>query len=359
MVSSLIIAYYLNNFVGPGTPAPRVRTYREIRTEEHHAELDVEVIPVEGGSIPPGASRVDVLKFKMTADCDGQDVSIKSITLKREGMGNYQDIRNVYATHGTYRLTPAHSMSRRDGIIRLRFRSFRIPSCESKTISIKADFSGSAQISGEHRFSLLGQNSVMASASKIVVHPWSIESDSVKVEEVPVVEPKPRSDAGPKAKCKEGREYYPRVRSSNLASEECVNAPSPSFNITGEEIGKIEVTYLPLLRRITYGPRRTVSRFTIKADEKHDHRIHAITLTNEGTARNFDLHNLVLPGSRVTSYLSGDRVRIVFSPPLMLNKNQERLMTMKSDIRAGRRRTVKFVIDEPADIESSVIKGRR
>ncbi|MDP7247685.1 MAG: hypothetical protein QF741_03625 [Candidatus Peribacteraceae bacterium] len=359
MVSSLIIAYFLNNFVAPDAQVPRVRTYREIRTSEHHASLDVEVIPAEGGSIPPGASRVEVLKFKMTADCDGQDVSIKTITLKREGMGNYRDIKKVYATHGTYRLTPGHTMSRRDGIVRLRFRSFTVPSCESRTVSVNADFRGSAQVSGEHRFVLLGQNSVAASASSIIVHPWSAESDNVKVEEKTIVEPKPRSEASPKARCREGRAYYPRVRSSNIASEECVNVTDPALRVSGEEVGLIEVTYLPWLRRITYGPRRTVLRFSIKADEKNDHRIRAITLTNEGTARNFDLHNLSLPGSRVVSYMSGNKVRIVFSPPLKLKKNQERLMTMKADIRASRRRTVKFVIKEPSDIESSVVKGRR
>ena len=45
-------------------------------------------------------------------------------------------------------------------------------------------------------------------------------------------------------------------------------------------------------------------------------------------------------------------VRFVLSPPLILKKNQTRLLELKADVRASRSRTIQLIIEEPGDIEA-------
>ncbi len=347
MVSSLILAYYLHHFQVTNTPDLRPpQTYREIRTTEHHSSLDVTVVPKAGGTVPPGANRVNMLELKFKARCGGSDVSLKSLALKRKGMGNYRDIKYIYAMHDQTRLSGMHRLNRRDGRIRLRVRSFTIPACEEKTIMIYADFYASAQNAGEHRIVLQSADDIVSSATDIKIFEKSSRATSEE-EEVD-------SD---RLECGSRGLYMMGSRFSSTEAGQC-GAEAATVSVGGEEVGEISVEYLKLLRRVTYGPRRTVARFILRADEKDDHKIRAITMTNEGSARNKDLHNLWLPGSKTSRYLEGDRVRIVFDPPLIIRKNHERLMTLRADIRASRRRTIKFVVDEPADIEAEVIRGR-
>ena len=45
-------------------------------------------------------------------------------------------------------------------------------------------------------------------------------------------------------------------------------------------------------------------------------------------------------------------MRFVLSPPLILKKNQTRLLELKADVRASRSRTIQLIIEEPGDIEA-------
>ncbi|MBU0458176.1 hypothetical protein KJ652_05645 [Patescibacteria group bacterium] len=310
MTETLLLALFLRYFTIDSTPPPPTPTYRELRKTEGAGALSVEVVPVTGGTIPPGASRVKMLDINMTASCSGE-VSIKSIKLVRRGPGDYRDISRVYIVADNRRISPAMPMSRRDGSIMLRVNSFSIPRCETKTITVLVDFSGTASVVGEHRFVLPGATSIVAAASSINVRQIR---DTIRQEE--------------------------------------------NRTVAGEQYGEISVTYLPLTTRITYGHRRTFLRFSLKADGLDDHRINAITLTNRGTANKLDLQSLYLPGSNVAASLEGDKVRLEFKPPISLKKNQSRLMILRGDVRASRRRTIDFIIEEPGDIESEVVRGR-
>ncbi len=311
MIDALLLAMFLRNFTVDETPPPATPTFRELRREEGPASLTVEIKPMTGGAIPPGAGRIKMLELKMSASCGGADVSVKEIKLIRRGLGDYRDILRVYAISENRRPGPSQQLNRKDGLIELRMSHLTVESCKEKIVDIYADFSGNASVSGEHRFIIAGAGNIIAAAKSIALI--------------------------------QGKE---------------IERASDTKKIAGEEIGQISITYLPLTKRVTYGANRTVMRFSMKADGLDSHRVLAITIKNRGSARNLDLQNISLQGTKVESSLEGDNVRLVFDPPLMLEKNQERLMIMKADVRASRRRTIDFIIEEPSDIESEIVSGR-
>ncbi|MCF7844901.1 MAG: hypothetical protein K9M03_03685 [Kiritimatiellales bacterium] len=308
MTSTLLLALFLSNFAVEGE-LPPPPTHRELRQVEMPGSMTVSVTPVVGGGVPPGAQRVPVLNVDFKASCNN-DTVVSEITIQRKGMGDYRDIRAVYAMDGLRRISRAHELQRRDGIVTIRLGSFSVPACETKAITIMADYDNNADIAGEHRFVLENVSDVRATS------PISV------------------------------------VRTLDSQEREAIQTVVPN------QVGKISVTYLPLLRRVTYGPRRQVMRFVLEADGIDDHSINAITIKNDGTARNLDLQNIFLPGTNVASSLDEDMVRLVFDPPLILRKNQDRLMTLRGSIRASRSRTLKFIIEEPSDIEAEVMRGR-
>ena len=309
MVETLLLTMFLRYFQVEGTLEPPP-TYRELRQVEQPGDLTMTATPVVGGSVPPGTQRVPVMDLTFTASCN-HDVPINEVTIRRTGMGDYRDIRTVYAMDGLRRISRAHELQRRDGYVTIRLGSFTVEACQTEEMTIYADFESDADIAGEHRFVLEKPADVHAgSATKLL---------------------------------KEGSD---RERADL------------THTVVGGQIGTISVAYLPLLRRVTYGPRRQVMRFVLEADNVDNHLIHAITLTNEGKARDLDLQYLFLPGTNVAPSLDGDRVRLEFDPPMILNKNQERLMILRANVLASSRKTIQFVIQEPSDIESEVVRGR-
>ncbi|MBU2213676.1 hypothetical protein KKC44_03375 [Patescibacteria group bacterium] len=308
MTSTILLAMFLHyyNVEGTLTPPP---AYRELRQVELPGSLTISVTPVVGGSVPSGAQRVPALDIAFTASCDA-DVPVREITIQRKGMGDYRDIRAVYAMDGLSRISRAHELQRRDGVVTIRLGSLVVPACSTKTITIMTDFESDADIAGEHRF--------------VLEKPSDVDAGS------------------------------PVKRLRLLTERERADLQT----IVADQIGKISITYLSLLRRVTYGPRRQVMRFVFEADGIDDHRILAITLTNEGKARDLDLQNIFLPGTKVAASLDGDRVRLEFDPPLILRKNQDRLMILRASVLASRSKTIQFVIQEPSDVESIVIRGR-
>jgi hypothetical protein len=55
--------------------------------------------------------------------------------------------------------------------------------------------------------------------------------------------------------------------------------------------------------------------------------------------------------------LTGDHVRLTFDPPLLIHRNEVRMINLLADIRASRRRTVQLLIQEPSDIETTAAVG--
>ncbi len=279
--------------------------------------LLIEVTPSEhiesrGSSIPAGAQRVAMLRLRLSAAC-AADVPVTTLTLWHRGRGDRRDILSVYAMSGGRRVSRGRQFASGQGDVTLRLRSFVVPACATRELTVLADFSAEAAATGEHQLILLSEADVEASA---------------------------------------------------LVSLSTLRQP-PFRRTVPRTVGQISVEYLTLTEPLRYGENRRVARFQLIADGADDHRIEAITLTNQGSAHDADLRNLFLESTRgerltaVASSMEGDSVRLVFETPLILRKNDTQAFTLRADIRASRRRTIQFVIEEPGDIEAGVVRGRR
>lgn len=311
MLSSIILAYYLQQFSLPvSLPHRADQSLRHIQSVHPRGSLTVAAESSGSATVPPGAQRVEMMRFRMTAGCNG-DVDIATISLQRRGLGANADIASIYAVHRGKRITRARPVARKDGSVDLNVRNFRLPACEEEDVLILADFSTNASAAGEHRFELRG-----------------IEAGG-----------------------------------STVRIEQHIAAPSTARRTSGRSVGQITVDYLNLNRRVRFGERQTVSRFTLKTDNKDDHLLQAITFTNNGSASTDDLQHLYIGFrnrriSTIVPQLNGDTARIQFDPPFLLKKNQTLKFGLYADVNASRSRTIQFVIEEAGDIEAVPIIGR-
>lgn len=257
-----------------------------------------------GGSVPQGAQRVSMLTLTLKNSCAGP-VAVTGITVKHQGLGNTEDIERVYLTSGVRRLTRGSS-SFTDSLITLRPRTLTLAACETKTVTITADFAATAAAQGEHILSV-----------------QSVETaDDVPVQISASTNRKPVT-----AKASEGE-------------------------------GTVTVEMLPLLRSVTYGAGRSVARLRLTGDRRVDQHIASITLTNNGSAQGTDLQNLRLVRSNGEAIsvtlpsMDGELAAFELPAPLLLERNQTLLLELRADVRASRRRTIQFIIEEPSDIQA-------
>jgi hypothetical protein len=311
MLSSVLIAYYLHQFSLPVNPPHRAdQSPRHIQSVHPRGHLTVEAEAAGSASVPPGAQRVEMLRLKLKADCSG-DVTINTIAVQRRGLGANSDIDAIYAVHRGRRISRARSIARKGGSVDLNIRGYRVPACEVEDIVLLADFSEDASPAGEHRFELV-----------------SMEA------------------AG-----------------STVRIDRRVGDFTATRRTAGRARGQISLDYLDLTRRVRFGAKQVVSRFTVKADNRDDHHLRAITFTNNGSASNTDLQHLYIDFrnrriSTLITQMTGDSVRIEFDPPFILRKNQKLKFALRADVRASRSRTIQFAVEEEGDMEATPIVGR-
>lgn len=253
-------------------------------------------------SLPPGAHRVQMLELSLEASCDA-DISIRSLQLRRRGMGDATDIAGVYLMDGTERITNSRTISSRDGRANLALQNFVLSACERATWTLAVDIADDAAVAGEHRFTLEG-----------------IDAPGAMVQQ--------------------------RSSASRLPS-----------TVRGTSRSTVTAIMLPLHRRPLYGDRRTLARIRLDSTGSDDVALTAMTLTNDGSARDGDLRDLVLVtgGGKVLTknapQLDGNRLRLVFSPAFVVGRRDERLLELRGNVRASRKRTVEFTVQEEGDIE--------
>lgn len=278
-----------------------------------NAELTVTTSTPSTASIPRGAQRVTLLELTLSASCS-QDVTVSELTVHHEGLGDPEDIQSLYAlsTQGIrISRTTRFSGNNRDATLRLS--RLTVPACKKATFIIAADFSADAQNGGEHRVSIDAASDITSTANTVSVQPTT--STSI-------------------------------VRTSPSAA------------------GTITVSYPSVHTSVKYGSNRTVGKLKLEADNRSDHVISSITLTNKGRARSTDLQNLVLEStageklSATIKQLNDDLVQFVFTEPFILSKNQSRVLEVHADVRAASKKTIRFIVEEPSDIVSTIAKQR-
>jgi len=277
-------------------------------TSSGHA-LTVQVTqPAVSGSIPLGAQRVPMLTVALKAACTS-DVTLRSIRVSHSGLGSTTDIERVYAVDANRRVSRAAGLTRNPAEALLRFGSFKIPACQTKTLNIVADYSPTADVQSEHALSIGSFDAIYADTEDI------------------------------------GGNVETRTQPTRVA---------PTTQ------GTVEVEYLPQLSSVLYGPNRTLLRMRLTA-EGDDVLIRSITLTNDGKARDADLKNLSLGTrtgtlSNTLATMDGDKAVFTFDPPLLIEKGQDRQLQLNADVRASRKKTIDFEVGEPGDID--VTSGR-
>lgn len=267
-------------------------------------------------SIQRGAQRVPFLTLRLSASC-ASPIAVSSITLTHQGAGRGSDILRIYAMDGMQRVSRAAAPAERDGRVTVRMRGFSIQPCTKRTITLSGDVSPEALGGGEHRY-------ILRSPDDIAIAP---------------------SDA--------------QVMVETARPSQSVLRP------VGPARGSATVTMLPLLLPATYGDERTVARMRLESSGDDELLLTAITLTNDGKARDGDLIRLTLLGGNgkplgpMLDGLDGDRAHFVLDPPLRLSNNDSRMLTVRASVRASRRQTINFVLEEPSDVETeSLGRGR-
>lgn len=311
MLTSALVAFYLWQIYTPPSQTRVPQPPADFRLIEHRrGTLVVTPQPVHDGSVPPGAQRVPMLRLSMTASCEA-DVSVDALHVVRKGLGSVADVDAVYVMENSLRLTAPLRIGNRSGTVDFSLRSFTVPACGTKEIVLYANFSQDAEAAGEHRFELAGE---------------AVES---------------------------------------LNADVHVRAPLTHFSVetTGTPVGRVTAEYLKPTQSINYGARQTVGRFSLMADGKADEAVSAITFHNDGSARGNDLQNIYAEfrSDRITSIarsMNGSSVRLSFDPPLMIKKNQKIVIALRADVRTGYSRTIRFLIEEPSDIEATPAVGR-
>ncbi len=277
------------------------------------ATLSVTPEEITHGSMPRGAQRVPMLGITLQADCTG-DVPVEELHLVRRGLGLSSDILGVYVEENGQRVSQS-TVPAREGTVTLRLEHFSVAACKSRSLLVLMDVSSDAEVGGEHRLVLATDPIVAPSASILFAAPLSGGVLPVRT--------------------------------------------------AAKSTGTVGVEYLRLLRRVSYGKNRTILRLQLSASGERDMQLTRIVLTNEGSARDSDLQNFALydnRGQRISSsvsHMSGDRVDLLIDPSLLLARNASRVIELHADALASRRRTIRFVVEEPGDITVQEVRRSR
>ncbi len=259
---------------------------------------------VVSSSVPKGAQRAVFIEASLHADCDA-DVTVRSFSVKHRGLGESSDLVRVYATEGDVRLSRTRSLdsSDRDAVLTL-VSPLNVRACSTVRVQVRGDFSPDAQVAGEHGLLI-----------------ESVDADA------------------------------PVTLASATKSSTLTARPSAT--------GTVSATFLPLTKALQFGKGRTVARIRLEADNVANQRVSSITLTNAGKATDGDLANIRLEDRKgntltnVAATLDGDKVRLTFEPALRLDRNDQVLLELKADIAASNKRTLRFVLEEPSDLEAA------
>ncbi len=277
-----------------------------------HAEAvpaDVQVtVTSPSRSVAQGATRVTVLRLATVASC-ASPAMIDSITVRHKGLGARSDIEHVYAQVAGRRISPVAALQR-SGTATLRLRGFSIAACGFATIDIVTDFAEDAAVAGQHVFSVASGDIVLHSPGRVTVE-------------------------------QQVQGLFSTAGGNNMHAD-------------------INVSNLELPVPLTYGERRVLARVRLEASGRREQDVHAVTFTNDGSARGTDLQNLYLQASNGTVLsermpaMDGRTVTIRLTNPYALKSRDTVLWLLKGDVRASRRRTVRLRIEEPGDIEATL-----
>lgn len=256
-------------------------------------------------SLPKGANSVKVGSWNFAAGPEGA-VTLSSVTFKRTGVGNVTDISNVYVYDGVNRLTSGRTFNSSTNEAAFTI-NMAIPAGSTKMLSLYVSISATAAAGNQHVFTV-------ESASKV-------SSNAASVNGVFPIASNMHSIAGASA--------------GSITLDKTGSPSNPRVGDTGAK----------------------VSEFKLSAGSAEDVWVSQVTLTQGGTVSNSALSNFMLKQNGVTvataaSIASNDRLDLVFSPTYKIEKGNNRTFELYGDIAGRPADTVKFYIEDNADLQA-------
>ncbi len=280
-----------------------------------NGQLIVTQTPSALSSAPLGAQRIPMLTLTLRASCDAP-VTIQTISIQHTGLGALSDISRIYLMDNVSRISRPAVLQQKTTSALVRPMKLVIDACQSKTIIVAMDLSPHAAAGSQHALKINDASAIQTNAIVSVL--------------------------------------------SNNTTTPATLSTTPSA------IGSIAFMEVPTAsRNVLFGKNRTLLRFTLKASGKSTQAIDAMTFTNDGSATNADIRNLgvyTTTGellSAESASLQDDSVRIVFHTPLLLEQNATRLLQLRGDVTASKRRTIDMTVKETSDIEAHIAKNNR
>lgn len=274
----------------------------------------VVVQPSTQASVSRGATRVPLATVTVSVSCDAPaPVTLSTLRVRHEGLGSAEDIDSLYVLDGHTRESRQQQLARKSRTATLRLRPIAMHPCSERMLTVAGSFSPDAAFAGEHRIVVEAVTGLLGESAYDVT-PVAL----------PAVKP---------------------------------------LRVTPSDVEPPQVTPRPLSGRISYGTARTLARFLLSAGSD-DLSLTALTFVNQGSARNADLQQLHIVNAKghaltnVTASLAGDRVRLEFSPALVLERSTDLLLEVRGDVRASVRRTVRLELEEESDIEWEAVRRR-
>lgn len=307
IVASSFIALYLHHFQLPPSLPNAVQ-----RPSSVAGQLSVTVRNADTlTSIPKGAQRIPMLQLDLQATCSA-DIRVVSLALRKTGLGDRSDLEAIYAEGAGGRVSNVQSVSSKDGRLSLRIRDVIVEACDRETITIYANFAATAAVAGEHRFAL---ESVDAAGASV------------------------------------------RLLNAQVASQ--------LRRTVGDTQGGVRLEMLDPLSRIRFGTDRTVARIRLTAEGDDAQHVRSIRFENNGSASDDDLQNIVLVtnrAERVSSVLpsmEGKTALLHMNESFLLERGQTRVLELHADVHIGASTTVRFVVEDPADVTTEPVRRRR
>jgi hypothetical protein len=276
---------------------------------ETSSSVTATITPLFGSTVvPQGAQRVPLAKVEVTAPCT-ENVTVSSLTFKRTGLGASSDFQRVYVMQAAVRKSRGIMLRSKESSTRVPLRSVSITKCNSAHLTVYADMSATADAGGQHSFEVTQVETSLGNAAITL-------AGSTNKKNALQITPSSSSDAS------------------------------------------VSAEFRPVLGDISYGQNVVVARLLLKNTGNSDLAVSSITFTNEGSASDKDLQNFLLETPRVKTLskilpqMDGKSVTMTLDPAFILGRGDEKLLQLRADVRASRRKTIEWSIEEPSDIQA-------
>lgn len=253
-------------------------------------------------TIPSNATRVVFTNFNVTAANDG-NIVLQEVTVKRTGVGAYNDISEVYLYDGAVRLNNGRSISSDTNSAEITGLNLTIPAGTTKTLSIVANIGDGK--TGNHALGIESASAVTAGGASV----------------------------------------------------------TGSFPVTGNmmslsttSVGTVTIAKVGTLGNPTIGDMQArVTEFKLTAGTQ-DIMFQSLRLKNEGDLTTSLLSNFVLmqgtSNVAVTATVEGRYVTLSLATPFEITNGVSKNFTLKADVSSSSEvgKTIKFLVDKNADV---------